>query len=156
MSVVCSTWDLPCVCPPLLGLHTMAAGVRCAAGTHDSTFSTVCIVDSRSRTVLPDGSIGNVWVAMAAEHLPSARGPGIAPLQWTFHPDTRTRQGPFRVSGAPPLLQSPTDQDLGLSGFLLRNDWPCFWTAALAMYGWRWQQSTWRTRTWRRFASVVV
>jgi hypothetical protein len=104
------------VCPPLLGLHTMAAGVRCAVGDCESAVSTVCIVDSHTRSALSDGSIGNVWVAMAQEHVPVVRGPGVPPLQWTFDPNTRSRSGPFRVSGA---LRQPSFPPLTLMGCVL-------------------------------------
>jgi hypothetical protein len=105
LSIVCSTWELPVVCPPMLGLHTMDTGIRCAAGECLSPLASVLVVDAQSRTVLPPGSVGNVWVAVPLSHASLTRGPKVGPLQWLFDPATKTRSGPYRVSGA--LSSSP-------------------------------------------------
>jgi hypothetical protein len=102
--VVCSTWDLPCVCPPLLGLHTMDTGIRCAVGESCTALSSVLVVDTDLRSPLPAGSVGNVWVSVPSAHSTISRGPTVAPLQWLFDPATKTRSGPYRISGVLLLL----------------------------------------------------
>ena len=100
ISFVCSTWDLPVLCPPLLGLHTLETGVRCAAGDCVSPLGHVAVVASSSRCALPDGSIGNIWVASGGPAHPVTRGMHAVPLQWIFDPSRNERQGPYKVTGA--------------------------------------------------------
>lgn len=100
ISFVCSTWDLPVLCPPLLGLHTLETGVRCAAGDCVSPLGHVAVVASSSRCALPDGTIGSIWVASGSSAHPVTRGMHAVPLQWIFDASSNERQGPYKVTGA--------------------------------------------------------
>ena len=88
------------MCPPLLGLHTMTAGVRCSVGDVESSVASVRIVDSHTRTPVPDGNVGNVWVGSPGDFGAVVRGPGVPAGQWIFDTATSSRRGPYRVSGA--------------------------------------------------------
>eukprot|EP00892_Ulva_mutabilis_P006300 jgi/Ulvmu1/4041/UM019_0018.1 len=99
ISVVCSTWELPVLCAPLLGLHTLETGLRCAVGDAASPLGSVVIVGGTSRSELPDGTIGNIWVYAGGAASPKTRGIASMPLQWLFDPATCVRSGPYRATG---------------------------------------------------------
>lgn len=99
ISFVCSTWDLPVLCPPLLGLHTLETGVRCAAGDCVSPLGHVAVVAAASRCALPDGAIGNIWVASGGAEHAVTRGIHAVPLQWVFDAARNERKGPYKVTG---------------------------------------------------------
>lgn len=97
--MVCSTWELPVLCAPLQGLHTLETGVRCAVGDAASPLGAVVVVGCTSRTELPDGTIGNIWVYAGGAASPKTRGIASLPLQWLFNPSTKVRSGPYHPTG---------------------------------------------------------
>lgn len=99
VSIVCSTWELPVLCAPLLGLHTLETGVRCAVGDAMSPLGAVVVVGGTSRTELPDGAIGSVWVHVGGCVSPKTRGIAAMPQQWLFDPSTNIRSGPYHATG---------------------------------------------------------